>query len=157
MRMKHLGYLALFIAGAIAGWTVALYWLHPPAASSDSAAWVQAVGSIAAIIASAGIVFLQASMARELSREQRRQQDAVSLSAFQGLAQHALDVVGHALNNLGDQTAARSFFRVFPPETIPSVEAMVDAFPVHQLPSKEHVLHAFQLRGLLRSDTTVRH
>lgn len=91
--MKYLGHSALFAAGAILGWAITLYWLHPPAESSDSAAWVQAVGSIAAIVASAGLVLLQASIARRLAREQKEQQDAVSLSAFHGLAQHALEVL----------------------------------------------------------------
>lgn len=118
---------------------------HPGAA-----AWVQAVGSIVAIAASASLVLLQASIARQLAREQKEQQEAVSLSAFHGLSQHALEVLEHVLGNLDDQLTARGLFATFPPETIISIEAMFDAFPVHQLPSTDRVLQAFRLRGLLR-------
>ena len=151
LHVTFLGrYSVLFSGGVILGWAIALYWLHPPTGSSDSAAWVQAIGSIAAIGASAALVLLQASIARRLAREQKEQQDVILLSAFYGLSQHALEVLEHVFSSLDDQTTARGLFSTFPPETIPSIEAMFDAFPVHQLPSKERVLNAFRLRGLLR-------
>ncbi|MEX4003593.1 hypothetical protein AB4Y38_32435 [Paraburkholderia sp. EG285A] len=55
----------LFTLGCIVGWAATLGWLHPPTDANTSASWVQAVGSIGAILASAALLLFQGELQRK--------------------------------------------------------------------------------------------
>lgn len=63
--MKYLKSGGLFFVGCVIGWAATLGWLHPPVDANTSASWVQAVGSIGAIFASALLLHYQANLQRK--------------------------------------------------------------------------------------------
>lgn len=66
--MRYVGNAVPFGVGAILGWAATLYFLHAPSSSGDSASWVQAVGSIAAIFSSFWLLRISANSSRDTKR-----------------------------------------------------------------------------------------
>ncbi len=75
---------ATFGAAFLLGVVAAAFWRWPPSSSGDMAAWVQAGGTIAAVIASAGLLHYQAGLQR---RSRLRAIHAVVDLALQSVTQ----------------------------------------------------------------------
>jgi hypothetical protein len=101
--LKRFGFAGL--VGAL----IAALVLHPPVTSADYAGWVQAFGSIGAILYAIGIASGQrrdASMRDVMLRSSR-------LAAVRGMTEHAADLVGGATIALLDRNVAESYVANF--------------------------------------------
>lgn len=113
-----------------------------PASSSDAAAWVQAVGSILAIVASAGVAIWQARKTQEHTlftiEQQRKADDLRVASALLEIATNALKLQKHMATKLGSREAIATAAEDRLPFDMPEVysyERALDRIELHELPS----------------------
>ncbi|WP_321867263.1 hypothetical protein [Paraburkholderia tropica] len=126
--MKYLVTGGLFSLGCVVGWATTLGWLHPPIDANTSASWVQAVGSIGAILASASLLLFQA----DLQRKNR-------IRAICALVEISVDAVTRRLEIPGDFIEA---FDHFTSLDLSEVEYAYDALakiPLHEIDSVDVV------------------
>lgn len=78
---------------------------HPPISSADYAAWVQAIGSIAAIVYA---IRIASSQRREATRLEIKQRSG-KLAAVRGITEHAVNIIGEAVVALLEREAAVTY------------------------------------------------
>ncbi|MBU7435846.1 hypothetical protein [Paraburkholderia fungorum] len=113
-----------------------------PASSSDTAAWVQAWGSILAILASAGVAIWQARTAQKLTlftiEQQRKADDMRVADALLEIATNALKLQKHMAMKLDSRQSIMAAAEDQLPFDMPEVyayERALDRIELHQLPS----------------------
>lgn len=113
------------------------------------AAWVQAIGSIGAIVAALGVVILQNRLEARRSKSRQKERDAGFVAGVEALAQTALDL----FNRLHIETEARDRHQgaisASTDGDLEAVAAMLDRIPVHDVPRKGIVPAVFRLRALI--------
>lgn len=150
--MKHLGAVGLFLGGSLVGWAVALYFLHPPGGSGDSASWVQAVGSIGAIVGAFAVGNRQADSARRHAVEAIEDRQRKRCEAVAAIVRTAADQVT-SMAVLLQKMPVWSFvlYRELPTHSIPEVTNAIAAVPLHDLGSYEAVMGLTDLLANLKS------
>jgi hypothetical protein len=113
-----------------------------PASSSDMAAWVQAVGSIIAIVASTGVAIWQARRAQKLTlftiEQQRKADDLRIANALLEIATNAFKLQKHMAKKLDSRQAIMKAAEDRLPFDMPEVyayERALDRIELHELPS----------------------
>lgn len=121
------------------------------AAEKDIPAWVQAVGSIGAILAAIEVARRQAMHNRQLQRELANDQAARSLGSVGALADMAIQEFSEA------ETAVRSLqldaskwlVEIYTESFYKEFWKMIDAVPVHTLPTYESVAHVIRFKDII--------
>lgn len=123
---------------------------YAPATSSDAAAWIQAVGSIAAIAAAYWLGERQARKAREQAIEVHnllttRVENGVR-AVIQQLYKELLFLAGIAKkNNYADFVKE---WNLYNRATLAGALAAFDRLPIHELGNRERIHYAFELKGV---------
>ncbi|MBW9332488.1 hypothetical protein FEE59_03075 [Herbaspirillum sp. RU 5E] len=81
------------LLGAVGGALIAVFFLHPPSSSQDWAAWVQGVGSVAAIWFSVRISREAMSHSRQLEAERRAEESRERLMTVDALFSEIVSIV----------------------------------------------------------------
>jgi hypothetical protein len=138
------------------------------------AAWVQALGSIGAIIGAMWVVEIQGEQERARAEEARAQAVRDRLSSLAGILQIAFNLVLEATAAVVEPTSPRCdlFIRTeFDPKHFERAGEIIDRVPLHELPSadlavavhnaREAVLSAgrelsrFRRERVVKSDSTI--
>lgn len=123
---------------------------YAPVSSADAAAWIQAVGSIAAIIGSFWLGRRQAEEARRLAVTM-----AVSAKIERERAYYKIvDLLYYALENIGVEMKKSDYEQAFQSiwehharSRCGGLTAAFDALPLHELGSSSRILYASELRS----------
>ncbi|VTU28812.1 hypothetical protein H6CHR_03067 [Variovorax sp. PBL-H6] len=140
-------------AGVVAGFYMAFGWkaIGDFLASQSTAAWIQAVGSIGAIVAAIEVARRQAVHSRNLQREISNDQAARSLSAVGALADMALQEFREAEAAVCSlrEDASRWLTDVYTDTFYREFWKTIDAVPVHTLPTYESVAHVVRFKDII--------
>jgi hypothetical protein len=148
--MQNHKWIAPFAAGLLLGWVFALYRLYPPARSADAAAWVQAVGSIAAI-AGAFYIGARQAKAQELARQrQAREGERRKRSQCLAIAETA---VGYARRLVPEEPSGVLLASGNDADRLGEVVTAMQAIPLHEIGSAD-VIVAWS--GVIKQLTGVR-
>lgn len=135
----------LFVGLALAiypSWPAIGQWMS----STDAPAWVQAVGSIAAIFASGGIASWQIGATRRAALEDRKARGIAMVEVIRTLARafsNELRATGAWLNS--EENAMRARDRVGASLQFGEVERSVQAIPLHEISDAATVLLVVEL------------
>ncbi|RSK77892.1 hypothetical protein EJ774_21295 [Pandoraea apista] len=118
-----------FFGGVAVGVLVAAFWRFPPRSSGDWAAWVQAVGSLAALFAGVVLLHYQAGVQLRHRRSCAAAAIGVGISALEAVI-HAPEGYEEAFDHFLTDFSARMRYaldivKAFPTSEIDSAEAIV--------------------------------
>ena len=111
------------------GWATVGTWFE----SANAAAWVQAIGSVVAIAATAGVANYQASQARKLAEHQRIASEIQKLSLLVGLFARTDGLAKDVVTAINDPTAYN--FSVIDPELMQDTADTMRSLPLFEIPS----------------------
>ena len=111
------------------GWATVGTWFE----SANAAAWVQAIGSVVAIAATAGVANYQASQARKLAEHQRIASEIQKLSLLVGLLARTHGLAKDVVTAINDPTAYN--FSVIDPELMQDTADTMRSLPLFEIPS----------------------
>jgi hypothetical protein len=111
------------------GWATVGTWFE----SANAAAWVQAIGSVVAIAATAGVANYQASQARKLAEHQRIASEIQKLSLLVGLFARTHGLAKDVVTAINDPTAYN--FSVIDPELMQDTADTMRSLPLFEIPS----------------------
>ncbi|WP_322009269.1 hypothetical protein [Paraburkholderia sp. J12] len=137
--MRYLTSAGLFCAGCVIGWAATLGWLHPPVDANTSASWVQAVGSIGAIFASALLLRYQA----DLQRKNR-------IRAICALVEISVEAVTKKLEIPEDFTDAFHHFASLDFSEVEYAHEALAKIPLHEIDSVEVVRQTTRATDAMR-------
>ena len=124
-------------------------------AQSECAAWVQAWGSIAAILVAVGVAWWQFYSSRLMARRARREKALVmieAIGAFLSIYADELRSIDGALDNVDSQAVATFLTKIKPETLFLSVERSIHAIPLHDLPDRGSVSLVVALMNQIRTD-----
>lgn len=133
------------------GWDKIGVW----ASKSDAPAWVQAVGSVAAILASGAIAWWQLITNRKLQRETSRQRAVVMVEAIGALGRAHLGELEsfNAMVDRHNYMATMDYMERLDPRTLfLTAEQAAQSIPLHDLPDAETVRLLIDLQNAIRTN-----
>lgn len=117
-------------------WTLISIGQRLELSKSDWAAWVQAVGSVAAIFAAAFAVWWQVRLQGKAERRFRVQQEIDALSSVRALFRYASDCIGHAFVCCNDSTKLKHYLGfTFDLNELHHVRTALEETHVSEMPS----------------------
>lgn len=123
---------------------------YAPTSSSDAAAWVQAIGSIAAIVGAFVLGNWQARVARETALELERARESNRIKGLAGVYTHLLKLSHSTLRQVQEANP-----QLFPDQWNGAVsgwlKSAIDAaiqLPPHDLGSPERIFCAVRIQGM---------
>ena len=123
-----------------------------PVNGSDAAAWIQAVGSIGAIIGAFLLGTKQSNDARKLALDlelQRRSEQVKRYRSTVGVLMATARVLARVIDEMEYDRFRRRWMR-FIHHDVRTALAAFDAIPVHEFGSEKRILNAFALRSALQ-------
>lgn len=150
-----------FAGGVGVGILVTAFWRYPPHSSSDWAAWVQALGSIAAIFWAGVFARNQLIAQRALQEQGAKEARSQRLESFIALCDVAMQEVQNAYQHaksspdedtdtelsISGATAMLNYaLVVYAPRTFDDLRSVLNAFPIHELPNAASVGTAQRFR-----------
>lgn len=145
---KTLERAAFKLAGIVLGLVFAL---HLPSSSSDWAAWVQAFGSILAIICAFDLGQRQVNAARKQAQEKEESDDRNKRESIAAIAQNAI-MQADSVTRLANATS-EDFFRAsfsFPVHMLDEAIDSLAAIPLHAVGSYRAVMGITGLIGAIK-------
>lgn len=137
--------LALGVVGGLAIAGIA----YPIYQSEKWAAWVQAIGSIAAIAGSLWVARSQAKAdLQRVIEAQRLAEESKKMAVF-ALGEAAVDRVKPIKDALDQKDPRSALFGVYHPSVVRSLAGAISAAPIHELGSKEGILALLAIRDQL--------
>ena len=122
---------------------------------SECASWVQAWGSISAILAAVGVAWWQFYSSRNVARRARQEKALVmidAIGAFLGIYADELRSIDGTLDNADGPAFAAYLKNIDPTKLFVSVERSIHAIPLHDLPDRGSVSLVLALMNQIRTD-----
>lgn len=120
-----------------------------PTNSQEWAAWVQAIGSIAAIIGSLWVARSQNKASLERVMEAQRLAEESKRMAVFALGEAAVERVKPIKDALEQKDPRSALYRVHHSSVVHSLAGAISAAPIHELGSKEGILALLAIRDQL--------
>jgi hypothetical protein len=116
----------------------ALFFHYQPHTSADMAAWVQAVFSVIAIVATVATVHWQTQNESRARDSERTAQNRVRIELVIRVAAEATDCLTHVCENTATNVLAREYMTAHSEEELfGAILAALQAVPIWELPSSE--------------------
>lgn len=122
-----------------------------PASSSELASWIQAVGSIGALLGAFFLGAHQADNARKLAMQLEQERWAKKDASYKAVVQNLITVTHDALTSIQEEEDSGTFKAGWSLYTQHEIRAALNAFdgmPLHDLGSQPRIFHACGIRNL---------
>ncbi|MCX5545224.1 hypothetical protein M3A49_38260 [Paraburkholderia sp. CNPSo 3076] len=137
--------------GYVVGWVEKLYAAHHPKDASTAASWVQAFGSIGAIIGSVVVVYLAYERQRFAAAKERQRTEQARVDSYLAVAELGMRRATHALHLVCEVKLSFQDMHNFSEHTdlLQSADAL-EAIPLHSLGSANAVSAMATMTDYLR-------
>lgn len=132
MRMLATWTAVAALVAICAGWSNVILWMN---ANQALAAWVQAVGAIAAILGAAAVAGWQSAGARRALARQRLEQEQAKLEAVKQIIRRIFIVLNNAMRVIDEGSASLDLAI----DQIEQVRGVIARLPVFEFPTPELV------------------
>lgn len=122
---------------------------------SEWASWVQAIGSIGAILAAAFIATWQIDATRKSAQAERRRKAAVMVEAVTALVRshlQELESISALVDRHKHYETRRRMERLDPTEVFATIERAAQGIPLHDLPDAEMIRLLVDLQNHIRTN-----